>query len=152
MLGTLITDVELEPTPPLDADCGECRLCIDACPTNALDEPGVLDATRCLSYWTQSAEPPPEEFRNHFGAQVYGCDICQDVCPWNRGVEKRRAGEPLPHGAEPHVSLADWLNADPGELRSRYDAPLRTAQRRPATSSGTRSSRRRTSRKSPNVA
>jgi epoxyqueuosine reductase len=120
VLGTLITDVELEPTPPLDADCGECRLCIDACPTNALDEPGVLDATRCLSYWTQSSEPPPDEFRNHFGAQVYGCDICQDVCPWNRGIEKRRAGEPLPHGVEPHVSLADWLNADPGELRSRY--------------------------------
>ena len=54
------------------------------------------------------------------GAQVYGCDICQDVCPWNRGVEKRRAGEPLPADAEPHVSLADWLSADPAELRSRY--------------------------------
>jgi epoxyqueuosine reductase len=120
VLGTLISDVELEPTPPLDADCGECRLCIDACPTNALDEPGVLDATRCLSYWTQAAEPAPEEYRSHFGAHVYGCDICQDVCPWNRGVEKRRAGEPLPSGAEPHVSLADWLSADPGELRARY--------------------------------
>jgi len=120
VLGTLVTDAELEPTPPLDADCGECRLCIDACPTNALDEPGVLDATRCLSYWTQSAAPPPPEFRSHFRAQVYGCDICQDVCPWNRGVEKRRAGEPLPPGAEPHVSLADWLGADPGELRRRY--------------------------------
>ncbi len=120
VLGTLISDAELETTPPLDADCGECRLCIDACPTNALDEPGVLDATRCLSYWTQSAEPPPDEFRTHFGAQVYGCDICQDVCPWNRGVEKRRAGESLPSGAEPHVSLADWLNADPAELRARY--------------------------------
>jgi epoxyqueuosine reductase len=120
VLGTLISDQELEPTPPLDADCGECRLCIDACPTNALDEPGVLDATRCLSYWTQSAAPPPEEFRSHVGAHVYGCDICQDVCPWNRGVEKRRAGEPLPPGAEPHVSLADWLSADPGELRRRY--------------------------------
>ncbi len=120
VLGTLITDVELEPTPPLDADCGECRLCIEACPTNALDEPGVLDAKRCLSYWTQAAEPAPEEFSSHFGAQVYGCDICQDVCPWNRGVEKRRASEPLPPGAEPHVSLADWLSADPGELRRRY--------------------------------
>src|SRR5207247_3266444 len=90
VLGTVVSDRELEPTPPLDADCGECRLCIDACPTNALDEPGVLDSTRCLSYWTQSAEPPPAEFREHFGAQVYGCDICQDVCPWNRGIEKRR--------------------------------------------------------------
>ncbi|MDX6482162.1 MAG: epoxyqueuosine reductase [Gaiellaceae bacterium] len=125
VLGTLISDMELEPTPPLSvagkgADCGECRLCIDACPTGALDEPGVLDATRCLSYWTQSAHEAPEEYRRHFGAQVYGCDICQDVCPWNRGVEKRRAGESLPPGAEPHVSLADWLSADPDELRRQY--------------------------------
>jgi epoxyqueuosine reductase len=120
VLGTLISDQELELTPPLDADCGECRLCIDACPTHALDEPGVLDATRCLSYWTQSEAPPPAEFREHVGAQVYGCDICQDVCPWNRGIEKRRASEPLPSGATPHVSLADWLRADPAELRREY--------------------------------
>ena len=120
VLGTLVTDVELEPTPPLDVDCGSCRICIDACPTGALDEPGTLDATRCLSYWTQSAEQMPDEYRAKLGAQVYGCDICQDVCPWNRGVEKRRAGLPLPEGAEPHVSLADWLAADPQELRTRY--------------------------------
>jgi epoxyqueuosine reductase len=120
VLGTLVTDAELEPTPPLDADCGSCRLCIDACPTGALDEPGTLDATKCLSYWTQSSKPIPAEYRAALGAQVYGCDICQDVCPWNRGVEKRRAGARLPDGSEPHVSLADWLNADPDELRRRY--------------------------------
>jgi epoxyqueuosine reductase len=125
VLGTLVTDVEIEPTPPLAAagkaaDCGECRLCIDACPTGALDEPGTLDATRCLSYWTQAPAPPPLPYREHMGAQVYGCDICQDVCPWNRGVEKRRANEPLPEGAEPHVSLLEWLRADPDELRERY--------------------------------
>jgi epoxyqueuosine reductase len=120
VLGTLVTDVELEPTPPLDLDCGECRLCIDACPTGALDEPGTLDSTRCLSYWTQAPEPPPVEYREHLGAQVYGCDICQDVCPWNRGVEKRRAGEALPPDATPHVSLADWLRSDPDELRRRF--------------------------------
>ena len=86
VLGTLVTDVELEPTRPLALDCGSCRLCIDACPTGALDEPGTLDSTRCLSYWTQSSQSIPEEYREPLGAQVYGCDICQDVCPWNRGV------------------------------------------------------------------
>ena len=120
VLGTLVTDAELESTPPLDLDCGDCRLCIDACPTGALDEPGTLDSTRCLSYWTQAAGPPPTEYRAGLGAQVYGCDICQDVCPWNRGVEKRRSGEPLPRDATPHVSLLEWLRADPAELRSRF--------------------------------
>jgi epoxyqueuosine reductase len=121
VLGTLITQAELEPTPPLDADCGSCTLCIEACPTDALDEPGVLDANRCLSYWTQSGGPIPEGYRSELGDQVYGCDICQDVCPWNRGVEKRRAGRPPPPGAEPHVSLADWLEASDAELAGRYD-------------------------------
>jgi len=116
VLGTLVTDVELESTRPLDLDCGDCRLCIDACPTGALDEPGTLDSTRCLSYWTQAPAPPPAEY----GAQVYGCDICQDVCPWNRGVEKRRAGEQLPEDATPHVSLLEWLRSDPDELRRRF--------------------------------
>jgi epoxyqueuosine reductase len=117
VLGTLVTDAELEPTPPLDLDCGDCRLCIDACPTGALDEPGTLDSTRCLSYWTQAPAPPPAEYRAELGAQVYGCDICQDVCPWNRGVEKRRAGERLPPGATAHVSLVEWLRGDPDQLR-----------------------------------
>src|SRR5919109_5599622 len=73
VLGTLITDVEIEPTPRLELDCGSCRLCVDACPTGALDEPGTLDANRCLSYWTQSANPMPESYRRELGAQVYGC-------------------------------------------------------------------------------
>jgi epoxyqueuosine reductase len=121
VLGTLVTDVEIEPTPPLHADCGSCTLCIEACPTDALDEPGTLDATRCLSYWTQSPESIPEEYREPLADQVYGCDICQDVCPWNRGIERRRADEPLPAGAEPTVSLLEWLEADGEELRRRYD-------------------------------
>src|SRR5690349_4334211 len=121
VLGTLVTSAELEPTPPLDAGCGSCTLCIDACPTDALAEPGVLDATRCLSYWTQSSSPAPEDVREALGDRVYGCDICQDVCPWNGGVEKRRAGDPGTHSVEPHVSLADWLTADDDELAARYD-------------------------------
>jgi epoxyqueuosine reductase len=141
VLGTLVTDVELEPTPPLQTDCGDCTLCIDACPTGALDTPGTLDATRCLSYWTQAPGSVPEEYREHIGTQVYGCDICQDICPWNRGVEKRRGDEQVAAGSvvgqavgarpddraawggpgEAHVSLVDWLTLDADELRRRYD-------------------------------
>jgi epoxyqueuosine reductase len=121
VLGTLVTDAEIEATPRLELDCGSCTLCIDACPTDALDEPGVLDSTRCLSYWTQAPAPIPEDYREELGAQVYGCDICQDVCPWNRGIEKRRAGEPPPSGAEPHVSLVEWLELEDDELRERYE-------------------------------
>ena len=118
VLGTLVTDVELEPTPPLGLDCGECTLCIDACPTDALATAGTLDATRCLSYWSQAPAPVPVEYREELGAQVYGCDICQDVCPWNRGVEKRR--EAVAAG-EAHVSLLEWLSLDADELSRRYD-------------------------------
>jgi len=118
VLGTLVTDIELEPTPPLGTDCGECRLCIDACPTGALDDPGTLDATKCLSYWSQAPGTVPEAYRAAMGEQVYGCDICQDVCPWNRGVEKRRAGD---DPGEAHVSLVEWLTLPPDELRARYE-------------------------------
>ncbi|HET6642307.1 MAG TPA: tRNA epoxyqueuosine(34) reductase QueG [Gaiellaceae bacterium] len=120
VLGTLVTTAELEHTQPLELDCGSCRLCIDACPTGALDEPGTVDANRCLSYWTQSKHTIPEPYREELGDRVYGCDICQDVCPWNRGIEKRRDGDPVPADAEPTVSLVDWLEAEDADLRVRY--------------------------------
>jgi epoxyqueuosine reductase len=111
--------VELEPTPPFMADCGSCRLCIDACPTAALDEPGTLDATKCLSYWTQAPAAIPEPYRAALGAQVYGCDICQDVCPWNRGTEKRRSEVGRSDGG--HVDLVGWLEEDGRSLVDRFD-------------------------------
>jgi epoxyqueuosine reductase len=119
VLGTLITDVELDATAPFDADCGSCRLCIDACPTGALDEPGTLDATKCLSYWTQAPATIPEPYRAALGAQVYGCDICQDVCPWNRGTEKRRGT--LGESAEGHIDLVEWLEDDGRVVVDRFD-------------------------------
>ncbi|HZT45250.1 MAG TPA: tRNA epoxyqueuosine(34) reductase QueG [Gaiellaceae bacterium] len=121
VLGTLVTDVEIESSPPLDLGCGDCRLCVDACPTAALEEPGTLDATRCLSYWTQAPAPIPEGYREAIGPMVYGCDICQDVCPWNRGVEKRRRDVERPADAQPTVSLVEWLESDGQELVRRYD-------------------------------
>jgi epoxyqueuosine reductase len=121
VLGTLVTEADVEPSAPLGLDCGSCTRCIDACPTGALDEPGVLDSTKCLSYWSQAPGSIPEAYRAEMGAQVYGCDICQDVCPWNRGVEKRRAGERPEADAEPLVSLREWLEASDEELGDRYD-------------------------------
>ena len=121
VLGTLVTDLEIEPSPTLELDCGSCRLCIDACPTGALDEPGVLDSTKCLSYWTQAPEPIPEGYRAELGDSVYGCDICQDVCPWNRGIEKRRQDVFPPADATPVVSLVDWLERDGDQLVAEVD-------------------------------
>ena len=86
-----------------------------------LDQPGVLDATRCLAYWTQTAGAIPDDVMDALEDRVYGCDICQDVCPWNRGVEKRRAGRPLPEGSEPVISLVDWLERDGRELVADFD-------------------------------
>jgi len=121
VLGTLVTDVEIEPTTQLELDCGSCRLCVDACPTGALDEPGLLDSTKCLSYWTQAPAPIPEPYREELGHMVYGCDVCQDVCPWNRGIEKRRRRSQLPEDATPTVSLQDWLGRDGDELVEELD-------------------------------
>ena len=121
VLGTLVTDVEIEATHLVELDCGSCRLCIDACPTGALDEPGELDATRCLSYWTQAPEPIPEQYRADLGATVYGCDICQDVCPWNRAIERRRASDAPSADSLPTVSLRDWLERDGDDLDAELD-------------------------------
>ena len=121
VLGTVVTTAEIERSSPLALDCGSCTRCIDACPTGALDEPGILDSTKCLSYWSQAPAPVPVEYRGAMGSYVYSCDICQDVCPWNRGTEKRRSGAAMPEDAEPIVSLLEWLEAEDDDLRRRYD-------------------------------
>jgi epoxyqueuosine reductase len=84
-IGSLFLDLELEADTPFEVDrCGTCTRCIDVCPTNAIVEPYVLDATKCISYLTiESHSDIPENFRVLVGALLYGCDICQDVCPWN---------------------------------------------------------------------
>jgi epoxyqueuosine reductase len=118
VLGTLVTDALLETTEPMRAGCGSCTACIDACPTGAIIEAGVLDTRSCITYWTQSRHSIPTDIREAMGDMVYGCDICQDVCPWNRGVEGRRVGEEPRSG---RVDLVDWLTAPDAELNERYE-------------------------------
>ncbi|HJR59783.1 MAG TPA: tRNA epoxyqueuosine(34) reductase QueG [Vicinamibacterales bacterium] len=117
-LSAIICDLPLEPDRPALDHCGRCTLCIDACPTGAIAAPYQLDARRCLSYLTiENKHGIPEEYRNAIGAHAYGCDICQDVCPWNRraAVTGDAPWQPRPGLDAPR--LLDLWNRTDDELR-----------------------------------
>ena len=103
VLGHLLCSEPLTPDKPAKSLCGKCQYCIDACPTNAITEPFVIDARRCLAYHTIENRNPdlPENIASCMGNWVAGCDICQDVCPWNQ--------KSLPSSKDPDVQPRDWL-------------------------------------------
>jgi epoxyqueuosine reductase len=132
-LGALFTSLDLAPDAPFESDhCGTCTQCLDACPTGALREPRVLDATRCISYLTiEHRTAIPEALRPLIGELVFGCDICQEVCPWNVkfGVEPRR-GPIAPRGDNADGDLHALLALDDDAFRTRFRGTAVTRARR----------------------
>ncbi|HAA15333.1 MAG TPA: tRNA epoxyqueuosine(34) reductase QueG [Cytophagales bacterium] len=111
-LAELIIDLELEPDGPVQDYCGTCTRCIDACPTDAIPQPYVVDGSRCISYLTiELKEAIPNEFEDKMENWIFGCDICQEVCPWNRFAKPHQ--EPA-FGA--HPDLADMKYEDWEEI------------------------------------
>jgi epoxyqueuosine reductase len=133
-IGVLLTDLELESDAPFEADrCGTCTRCLDACPTGAILEPRVLDATRCISYLTiehRTAIAP--ELRPLIGELVYGCDICQDVCPWNHRFANE-TGDPALEARPENVDvdIAELLGLNDAQFKERFrGSPITRAKRR----------------------
>ncbi|MBD0833488.1 tRNA epoxyqueuosine(34) reductase QueG [Aestuariibaculum sediminum] len=108
-IAELIVDLELEYDAPTTDHCGTCTKCIDACPTQAIKEPYVVDGSKCISYFTiELKDQIPTEFKGQFDNWMFGCDVCQDVCPWNRFSKGHN--EPLfnPHPELLTMSKRDW--------------------------------------------
>jgi epoxyqueuosine reductase len=108
-IAELILDLELETDHPVTDHCGDCTACIDACPTEAIIQPYVVDGSRCISYFTiELKNEIPPSFKGSFDDWVFGCDVCQDVCPWNRFSKAHR--EPLfnPHPELLSMTKKDW--------------------------------------------
>ena len=125
-LGQVITDLELKPDAPLKKSCGSCTRCIDDCPTGAIVAPYVVDNSRCISYLTiENRGPIPRELRPFMQDWVFGCDICQDVCPVNRKAQPPR--RPIPHAGtdEGHkvtgqMELVELLTMSEDQFRQRF--------------------------------
>jgi epoxyqueuosine reductase len=109
-LAELILDLELVYDNPIKDYCGTCRRCIDACPTDAISEEGyVVDGSKCISYFTiELKEAIPADYRGKFENWMFGCDICQDVCPWNRFAKPHQEPEFEPHPDLLEMSAEDW--------------------------------------------
>tara|TARA_Y100000590_G_scaffold412582_1_gene507664 strand:+ start:120 stop:1037 length:918 start_codon:yes stop_codon:yes gene_type:complete len=109
-ISEIICDLELEYDSPVSDRCGNCTKCMDACPTNAITQAQVIDANKCISYLTiENKNTIPEEFKNELNQSIFGCDICQDICPWNRFSTPHNEKEFLPNKKLKKLRKKDWI-------------------------------------------
>jgi len=110
-IGIILTTLELEPDLPETDHCGKCSRCMEACPTGAIDKPYQLDIRRCITYCTSVKNTTmPEEVRRNLRGRIYGCDICQDACPFNRFSKPSAETHFHPHPDLSKMSKKDWIN------------------------------------------
>ena len=130
-LGVILTSLELTPDLPVPDRCGTCTRCIDACPTDALIDPYRLDANKCISYLTiEKRGTIPEDLRAGMGRHIFGCDICQDVCPWNRKAPAAATPEFEPRAGLVNPALAWLADMSAEEYREIFrGSPIRRAKR-----------------------
>ncbi len=130
-LGVILTSLELAPDLPAPDRCGTCTRCIEACPTNAILAPYVLDSNRCISYLTiEKRGSISEDLRRGMGIQVFGCDICQDVCPWNCKAPESTASEFEPRPGLVNPALAWLAEISAEEFRETFrGSPIRRTKR-----------------------
>ena len=117
-LGELITNLELEPDQPVDYDCGDCNRCVEACPTSCLLGDSTMDARRCLSFQTQDKGMMDLEFRKKIKTVIYGCDICQICCPYNKGIDSPPVVDIDPDLAQPE--LIPFLELSNGQFKEKF--------------------------------
>ena len=131
-LGELFLSLELEWDRPIRDRCGQCRLCLDACPTNAFVGPYILDARKCISYLTIELKGAiPRELRPQMGAHIFGCDICQDVCPYNTKVKTTKEPVFHPHQELHAPELIPLLSLTEAEFKAKFaGSPILRAKRR----------------------
>lgn len=131
-LSALLTTVDLPADTPLEVDhCGSCTACLDACPTDAFPQPRVLDATKCIATLTiEDRGPVPADLREGMGQWVFGCDVCQEVCPWNRHAPAVDEPAFQPREGRATLPLAELLTLDAAAFRKRFGgSPLLRAKR-----------------------
>lgn len=119
-LGEMITNIPFPPDKPVEDSCGDCRICIDACPTGAIVQGGQLNAQVCLAYQTQTKDFLRDEFRSVIGTRLYGCDTCQAVCPRNRGIDYHLHEAFEPEGEVAKPKLKPMLTMSNRQFREKF--------------------------------